>query len=76
MLQRIVCAENEDIVIIKEKMIKRALSHPEIAKEETKNINSLKRMMLDYIKGRDTTIKVVILRGFAKELDKIIVEEE
>ena len=45
-------------------------------KEESKNMNSLKRMISDYIKGRDTTIKVVILRGFAKELDKVIIEEE
>ena len=73
-LQRISCATNEDIVIIKERMIKRAQQHPEILKEEMKNMNSLKRMITDYLKGKDTTIKTVIMKGFAKDLDQIITE--
>ena len=72
MLQRIACATNEDIVIIKERMIKRANQHPELIKEELKNMQSLRRMLTDYLKGKDTTIKTVIMRGFAKDLDKII----
>ena len=76
MLQRISCATNEDIVIIKERMIKRAKLHPEIVKEEMKNMVSLKRMILDYLKGKETTIKTVILKSFARDLDTIIVEEE
>ena len=75
MLQRISCAANEDIVIIKERMIKRAKQHPEVIKEEMKNMNSLKRMLSDYLKGKETTIKTVILRGFTKDLDKIIGED-
>ena len=75
-LQRISCATNEDIVIIKERMIKRAQQHPEILKEEMKNMNSLKRMITDYLKGKDTTIKTVIMKGFAKDLDQIITEED
>ena len=75
-LQRISCATNEDIVIIKERMIKRAQQHPEILKEEMKNMNSLKRMIIDYLKGKDTTIKTVIMKGFAKDLDQIITEED
>ena len=75
-LQRISCATNEDIVIIKERMIQRAKKHPEILKEEMKNMNSLKRMITDYLKGKDTTIKTVIMKGFAKDLDQIIVEED
>ena len=75
-LQRISCAKNEDIVIIKDKIIKRAEQHPEILKEETKNMNSLKRMISDYLKGKETTIKTVIMKGFAKELDQIVTEEE
>ena len=76
MLQRISCATNEDIVIIKERMLKRAKMHPDIIKEEMKNMSSLKRMILDYLKGKETTIKTVILKGFAKDLDEIIEEEE
>ena len=75
-LQRISCAPNEDIVIIKERMLKRAKQHPEVLKEEMKNMNSLKRMITDYLKGKDTTIKTVIMKGFAKDLDQIISEEE
>ena len=75
-LQRISCATNEDIVIIKERMIKRAQQHPEILKEEMKNMNSLKRMITDYLKGKDTTIKTVIMKGFAKDLEQIINEED
>ena len=75
-LQRISCAPNEDIVIIKERMLKRAKQHPEVLKEEMKNMNSLKRMITDYLKGKDTTIKTVIMKGFAKDLDQIITEED
>ena len=75
-LQRISCAKNEDIVIIKDKIIKRAKQRPEILKEEMKNMNSLKRMISDYLKGKETTIKTVIMKGFAKELDQIVTEEE
>ena len=76
MLQRITCAPNEDIVIIKERLTKRAKLHPEIVKEESKNMMSLKRMILDYLKGKETTIKTVILKGFAKDLDALNEEEE
>ena len=76
MLQRISCATNEDIVIIKERILKRASLHPEVVKEEIKNMSSLKRMIQDYIKGKETTIKIVILKGLAKDLTKIVGEEE
>ena len=76
MLQRISCAPNEDIVIIKERMLKRAKTYPEIVKEEIKNMISLRRMILDYLKGKETTIKTVILKGFAQDLGQIIGDEE
>ena len=76
MLQRLTCATNEDIVIIRERMLKRAKLHPEVVKEEQKNMSSLKRMISDYLKGKDTTLKTVILKGFVKDLDKMIVEDE
>ena len=68
MFQRISCATNEDIVIIKDRMIKRAKMHPEIVAEEAKNMKGLKQMIDDYLKGKDTTIKTVILKGFSKDL--------
>ena len=57
-------------------MLQRAKQHPDILKEEMKNMSSLKRMITDYLKGKDTTIKTVIMKGFAKDLDQIITEEE
>ena len=76
MLQRLTSASNEDVAIIKERMIKRAETHSELAKEENTNMNSLKRMISDYLKGKETTIKTVILKGFVKDLDRIIIDEE
>jgi hypothetical protein len=75
MFQRISWASNEDTVIIKERMLKRANLHPEIAKQEQNNMKLLKQMIGDYLKGKDTTIKTVILKGFASDLDKIIEQE-
>ena len=76
MFQRIACATNEDIVIIKERMLKRAEMYPEVVKKEIKNMRQFKQLMEDYLKGKDTTIKTVILNGFSKDLEKIIMMEE
>ena len=70
MFQRISCASNEDIVIIKERLIKRAELYPEIALQESKNMGKLKSIIQDYLKGKDTTIKTVVLSGFSKDLNK------
>ena len=70
--QRVSCASNEDIVAIKEKIIKRARENPEVLTEEMLNLSKLKRLMDEYISGKDITIKVVLLREFAKELGEII----
>ena len=74
--QRISCAPNEDIVIIKERMLKRAELYPEVVKKEIKNMKLLKQLIRDYLKGKETTIKYVILKRFAKDLNKIIMLEE
>ena len=71
MFQRISCATNEDIVIIKDRMLKRAKIHPEIVKEEERSMKGLKQMIDDYLKGKDTTIKTVILKGFSNDLASI-----
>ncbi|MCI9063870.1 MAG: hypothetical protein HFJ17_04640 [Clostridia bacterium] len=72
MFQRISCATNEDIVIIKERLLKRAELYPEIAEQESKNMKGLKQIIDDYLKGKDSTIKTVILKGFSKDLAKLI----
>ena len=76
MFQRISCAANEDIVIIKERMLKRAELHPDIAKKEARNMRIFKQLIEDYLRGKETTIKTVILKGFVNDLDKIIVLED
>ena len=71
--QRISCASNEDIVAIKEKIIKREKENTEIAKEEKDNLIRLKRIMDEYIDGKETTIKIVLLKEFSKELGENII---
>ncbi len=70
--QRISCASNEDIVSIKEKLLNRASLYMKEIEPEIKNIKQLKQVIDDYTKGKDNTIKIVMLREFAKDLDTII----
>ena len=74
--QRVSCASNEDIVAIKEKIIKRAHENKEVAEEELENLKKLKRVMDEYIDGKDTTIKIVLLKEFAKELGEVVGEQK
>ena len=72
LFQRLSCASNEDIVTIKEKMLNRVeLYHDEI-EPEIKNITQLKQILDDYTSSKDNSIKVVMLRDFAKVLGMII----
>ena len=61
-LQRISCASNEDIMLIKEKLIDRA----------AKNLKQIKQVIDDYLRTKDPTIKNVILKDFSKSLEYII----
>ena len=70
--QRVSCASNEDIVAIKEKIVKRAYENPEITEEEMESLSRLKNIMDEYINGKDTTIKIVLLREFSNELAEIL----
>ena len=70
--QRVSCASNEDIVAIKEKIVKRAYENQEITEEEMESLSRLKNIMDEYINGKDTTIKVVLLREFSNELGEIV----
>ena len=72
MFQRILCASNEDIMIIKEKLINRAELNGCKLKEETKNIKQLKQIIEAYTAGKEISIKTVMLNEFAKDLDYIL----
>ena len=70
--QRISCARNEDILTIKEKLVKRAEKYTKEIEPEMKNIKQLKQTMDDYIHGKDISIKIVMLKDFSKELGYIL----
>ena len=70
--QRISCASNEDIVIIKEKLISRAKKAPDIAKEESPNMYKLCQIIDDFVSDKKTSIKIVVLKEFSSELKKLL----
>ena len=72
MFQRISCASNEDIVIIKEKLINRANTFTKEIEPEIPNIEQLKEIIDEYTIGKEISIKVVMLKEFAKDLGYII----
>ena len=72
LFQRISCASNEDIVLIKEKLIDRADRYTAEIEPEMKNIKQLKQIIEDYIKEKEPTIKMVLLKDFANSLGYIL----
>ena len=70
--QRLSCASNEDIVTIKEKLLNRAELFTKEIEPEMKNIKQLKQIIDDYAKGKDNSIKLVMLKDFSKDLGKIL----
>ena len=72
MFQRISCASNEDIMIIKERMLQRADKYMKEIQTEIPSIKQLKFVIDDYIKGKDISIKIVMLKDFSKALGTII----
>ena len=70
--QRLSCASNEDIVTIKEKLLKRADMYTKEIEPEMKNIKQLKQVIDDYTKGKENSIKLVMLKDFSKDLGKIL----
>ena len=72
MFQRISCANNEDIVLIKEKLVDRADKYAKQIEPEIKNIKQLKQIIDDYLDGKDPSIKMVMLKEFSKDLGYII----
>ena len=72
LFQRLSCASNEDIVLIKEKLIDRANQYTKQIEPEMKNIKQLKQIMDDYLKGKEITIKNVMLKEFSRDLGYIL----
>lgn len=72
MVQRITCASNEDIVKIKEMLIDRAKKNKEVLKAELPFITELKSALEEYYGGKDISIKIVMIKEFANDLDTII----
>ena len=72
MIQRITCASNEDIVKIKEMLLDRASKNKKELIPELPFINELKKALEIYCKGKENSIKIVMLKEFASDLDNII----
>lgn len=72
LFQRISCASNEDIVTIKEILMKRVEKHKQEIEPETKNMAQLKQIIDDYIKGKDIGIKIVMLQEFSETLGYLL----
>ena len=72
LFQRISCASNEDIVLIKEKLLDRADRYTKKIEPEMKNIKQLKQIIDDYLKGKDPSIKIVMLKEFSESLGCIL----
>ena len=72
LFQRISCASNEDIVLIKEKLIDRVEKNAKKIEPEMKNIKQLKQIIDDYLKGKEPSIKIVMLKEFSDSLDYIL----
>lgn len=70
--QRISCATNEDIVLIKEKLVKRAETYKNNLSLEVENLKKLKKTIDDYVKNKQSNLKIVVLKEFEKELENII----
>ena len=62
----------EDIVLIKEKLLKRAEEYTKQIEPEMPNIKQLKQVIDDYLKGKEQSIKIVMLKEFSKSLGIIL----
>ena len=72
MFQRITCASNEDIVLIKEMLINRFKKYKDELVLEAPFVKKLKKVLEDYCEGKETSIKIVMLREFANDLNEIL----
>ena len=72
LFKRISCASNEDIVLIREKLVDRVNKNPKKIEPEMKNIKQLKQIIDDYLKGKEPSIKIVMLKEFSNSLGYIL----
>ena len=72
MFQRVTCASNEDIMLIKEMLVDRFKKYTDELALEAPFIKKLKRVLDDYCKGKETSIKLVMLKEFANDLNDIL----
>ena len=66
--QRISCASNEDVVIIKEKLLSRWNKMPGLIPNEKDNMYKVCQKIDDYVQDKKTTIKIVVLKEFSNEI--------
>ena len=72
MFQRISCANNEDIVTIRELLMKRVNKYKNEIEPEMENIEKLKQVVDNYTDGKVIGIKIVMLKEFSKDLGAIL----
>ena len=72
LFQRISCASNEDIVLLREKLVDRVNKNPKKIEPEMKNIKQLQQIIDDYLKGKEPSIKIVMLKEFSNSLGYIL----
>ena len=72
MFQRISCANNEDIVTIRELLMKRVNKYKKEIEPEMENIEKLKQVVDNYTDGKVIGIKIVMLKEFSKDLGAIL----
>ena len=72
MFQRISCANNEDIVTIREMLIKRVNKYKNEIEPEMENVAKLKQVVDNYTNGKANGIKIVMLKEFSKDLGSIL----
>ena len=58
--------------LIKEKLINRVDKNPKEIEPEMDNIKQLKQVIDDYLKGKDQSIKIVMLKEFANDIGTIL----
>jgi len=72
MFQRVTCASNEDIMLIKEMLVDRFKKNTEELILEAPFIKKFKSVLDNYCAGKETSIKVVMLREFSRDLEEIL----
>jgi hypothetical protein len=72
MFQRITCASNEDIMLIKEMLVDRFNKYTDKLVLEVPFIKKLKKILDEYCEGKETGIKIVMLKEFSNDLSDIL----